>query len=125
MSLANWPFLALLVIIAAAASAPSLLSGDWAVAGIVWAGIWVFPLFIGAAQFLPDVFGSRLLVGVYARGIVWARLGRRGFIPWSNLEQAGLTFTERRGREGKPIRLPQSGPTAAALVFIGERLPKQ
>ena len=125
MSLANWPFLVMLVIVAGTVSAPSLIEGDWKVAGLVCAGIWVFPLAIGVIQLLPELFGARMLVGVYAKGVVWSRLGRRGFIPWSNLEQSGLQFTERRGREGKPITLPQSGPVGPALAFIGERLPKQ
>lgn len=126
MSFGNWPFLVLILIIAGVVSAPSMIDGDWKGALLIIAAVTAFPLFIGAIYFFPELFGNRVLVGVHARGIVWARLWQRGFIPWENLEQHGTVptwqFIERRDR-GKPISLQATTGASAAAAFIAERLP--
>ena len=125
MSFGNWPFLVLILLLAGAASTSLIIDGDWKGVGLVFGAVCAVPLFVGAVQFLPELFGARVLVGVFAHGIVWARLWRRGFIAWSNLESVGVgRFTERRGRAGEPISLPQLQEVGAALAFISERLPK-
>ena len=131
MSLGNWPFLVLLLILAGVGSAPLILDANWVGVALVAGAVLATPLMVLALQFVPELLGARVLVGVYAKGIVWSRLWSRDFIPWSNLEQAGVDprgvtrFTERRGRNGGPIGLPQGSNAGPALAFIAERLPKQ
>lgn len=126
MSFGNWPFLVLILIIATAASTSFILDGKWVGVALVFGSVCAIPLVTAVVQFLPELFGARVLVGVYARGVVWARLWQRGFIPWANLEQVGpgerlWQVNERRGA-GKPISLT-SVTNDAAIDFIAERLP--
>ncbi len=131
MSFGNWPFLVLVLILAGVASTPLLLDGNWFAVALVAGAVLAMPFMVFVLQYFPELLGERVLVGVYAKGIVWSRLWMRDFIPWSNLEQAaadprGLTrFTERRGRNGGPIGLPNGSEAGPALAFIAERLPKQ
>lgn len=123
MSLGNWPFLALLLIISTAASTSFFLDRDWVGVAAMYGVIFVFPLFIGAVQSLPELLGTRVLIAVHARGIVWARLWQRGFIPWSNLTRtkAGHALVEHRGAD-KPIVFQAHKDTPAAEAFIAERI---
>lgn len=122
MSLGNWPFLALLSIISTVASASFLLDRNWVGVASMYGVIFVFPLFIGAVQSLPELIGMRVLVAVHARGIIWARLWQRGFIPWSNLARTKAgSLVEHRGAD-KPILLQTHKDTPAAEAFIAERI---
>ena len=75
MSFGNWPFLVLILLLAGAASTSLIIDGDWKGVGLVFGAVCAVPLFVGAVQFLPELVGARVLVGVFAHGIVWARLG--------------------------------------------------
>ena len=131
LSLGNWPFLVLLLILSGVGSTPLILDANWKGVALVAGAVLATPLMVLVLQFFPELLGARVLVGVYAKGIAWSRLWQRGFIAWSNLEPAGVDprgvtcFTERRGRNGGPIGLPQGSEAGPALDFIAERLPKQ
>jgi hypothetical protein len=126
MSFGNWPFLVFLLLIAVVVSASSFIEGDWKAGGLIFGAVAFVPAGIAVLQFLPELMGGRVLVGVYSRGIIWARLWQRGFIPWSNLEgirQGALlvSLVEHRGVD-KPIAIPLSQGTGAPAAFISERL---
>ena len=126
MSLGNWPFLVFLLLIAGVVSAPSFVEGDWKIGLLIFGAVAFVPASVAVLQFLPELAGGRVLVGVYAKGVRWARLWQRGFIPWSNLEgvRTGDLLTalvEHRGRD-KPITLQVRADSAAIAGFIAERL---
>jgi len=125
MSLGNWPFLVFLGLIAGVVSAPSFVEGSWKVGLLVFGAVAFVPVSAAVLQFLPELMGGRVLVGVSSRGIIWARLWQRGFIPWSNLEgirsgAALVALVEHRGAD-KPIALP-AREASGAVGFITERL---
>jgi hypothetical protein len=133
MSLGNWPFLVLLLVIATAASTSFILDRNGLGVAAMFGILFGFPLVIGAIEHLPELLGGRVLLGVTARGIVWGRLWQRGFIPWSNLAVSAPMFVrepslpfhalvEHRGAD-KPIAFIYQKDIGAAVGFIAERLP--
>jgi hypothetical protein len=135
MSLGNWPFLVLLLVIATASSTSFILDRNWLGVAAMFGILFGFPLFIGGLEHLPELLGGRVLLAVTARGIVWGRLWQRGFIPWANLTVSAPPFVrepalpfhalvEHRGAD-KPIVFIHQKSLGVALSFIAERLPKR
>ena len=96
ISLKNWPFLALIMIIAALASVPMAIDGNWGMVAFIVAMTMVFPAFFGLMQVGTEVF-RKPVDAVHENGIVWRQLWRRGFIPWADVAKIEQAEREVQG----------------------------
>lgn len=90
ISFQNWPFLALIMIIAGAASVPMAMDGNWKMVAIIVVLTAIFPAFYALMQLGTELL-RRPVDTVHQNGLVWRQLWRRGFIPWADIASIELT----------------------------------
>jgi hypothetical protein len=96
ISFKNWPFLALIMIIAALASVPMAIDGNWTMVAFIVAMTMIFPAFFALMQ-LGAEFIRRPVEAVHEHGLVWRQLWRRGFVPWRDVATIEVTEREVQG----------------------------